>query len=881
MCMKQYVKKTIRLMLVLIPFFMMTQVENVYASSSTPTPTPKQVQGNVTVSSDNIYDDEEITVELEIQGTQLVNVEAANDIVLLLDCSGSMASDEKFSGMISASKKFIENTNFSKQRVSIVSYATEVNSCKLSTDKSSLETYLDGLEASGGTNTHLAIDEAVSILQSQKRDKAHSVMVLLTDGAATDQTAALQAAETAKTLGIRFYTVGLYGASSSGSSAYEDMLKQIATTADHHYFVGPDGVVEVYKEIAAEIAKANAYEVVIEQTLSSAFEIVPDSAEITEIVPTVTSDTIKWKRGELKDETLYLRYKVKVKEGTKAGTYPLTSYGKITYLDYLTNTKRFTLPVVNITVNKYPPTITSVSSTEFQVEGGEAFTIKGTHFEPDTDVYIGTARILNITVVDSNTITGVMVPRNQGVNVLKVINPDEKSASTDVRFVATPEISSVSPASGAYTGGTKVTIKGNYFMTGAVVTFDGVAAEVKNTYSEKLVVYTPALNKSGTVDIKVENPDGTSVVLSNGYTYEEEIIVKPEIEKISANNDFITGGTTVTITGDNFGTVQGKVYFGTQEATVTSWATGRIKVVVPAVTTPECVSIKVEDAEGKEGQLENAFTYKALPELTLTDISSYSTVEGTAATIKVFGSNFDYGDDFQVLIGGVEAEIKTETTSYVKVITPSSLVPGTYDIEVHNQNGLMAKLDMIFTVSPKPEEPAPEITSLSANSSIVGETNKIKIYANNLRYGDNFKVFIGGVEAEISSTTGKYVKISVPLISIPGTYDVTVQNEDGTTGTLSNGYTYNPVPPLPAPNITRLTVTSGTVGTATKVYADNIRYGDNFKVFVGGVQANIKSRAGKYVNIQIPNGLAPGTYSVTIENNDGMTGTMDGAFTVK
>ena len=59
--MKKYTKKFFRFMLLLIPFVVLARAESVSASSVTmaPTPTPKQVQGSVSVSSDNIYDDEE------------------------------------------------------------------------------------------------------------------------------------------------------------------------------------------------------------------------------------------------------------------------------------------------------------------------------------------------------------------------------------------------------------------------------------------------------------------------------------------------------------------------------------------------------------------------------------------------------------------------------------------------------------------------------------------------------------------------------------------------------------------------------------------------------------------------------------------------------
>ncbi|NOR19666.1 MAG: hypothetical protein GQ538_06215 [Xanthomonadales bacterium] len=85
---------------------------------------------------------------------------------------------------------------------------------------------------------------------------------------------------------------------------------------------------------------------------------------------------------------------------------------------------------------------------------------------------------------------------------------------------ALPEISSISPTSGSVDGGTSVTINGKNFSKQATVTFGGLAVtavDVRN--GKRMNVVTPA-SPSGVVDVTVNNPDGNSVTLVGGFTYE-------------------------------------------------------------------------------------------------------------------------------------------------------------------------------------------------------------------------------------------------------------------------------------------------------------------------------------------------------------------------
>ena len=105
-----------------------------------------------------------------------------------------------------------------------------------------------------------------------------------------------------------------------------------------------------------------------------------------------------------------------------------------------------------------------------------------------------------------------------------VTNPDGKSDTLAGGFTyiepPPPTLTRVEPAKDLVTGGSTVKIIGEDFQDGATVTIGGNAASnVIFVSPTELSVEVPA-GTEGSVDIVVTNPDGKSVTLTGGFTYE-------------------------------------------------------------------------------------------------------------------------------------------------------------------------------------------------------------------------------------------------------------------------------------------------------------------------------------------------------------------------
>ena len=172
------------------------------------------------------------------------------------------------------------------------------------------------------------------------------------------------------------------------------------------------------------------------------------------------------------------------------------------------------------------PLIGSINPNTGSISGGTGVTINGGNFTSGASVIIGGVSATSVSVVNSSTITAVTGAHSAGAVDVVVMNPDSQSATlaNGFTYVANPPppaptVTTVSPNSGSNEGGTAVTISGTGFVTGATVSFSGIAATNVNVTSSTSITATTPAHDIGSVDIVVKNPDGQSSTLPNGYSY--------------------------------------------------------------------------------------------------------------------------------------------------------------------------------------------------------------------------------------------------------------------------------------------------------------------------------------------------------------------------
>ena len=188
-------KRILSIVLAVLMLVSLLPVTALAAGPVTDYSTVTEQDGNVTVKKTAVWTDKtqgkaKITFELT-GGTSTSTEIAKTDIVLVIDCSGSMEGKrmteakkaatsfvEKFLGT-SAPQNYKDNV-----RIAIVPYATDVQTgCGLTNQRDTLNSTIKYLNAYGGTHIQAGIHKARMLLQSS--DATNKIMVVLTDGEPT------------------------------------------------------------------------------------------------------------------------------------------------------------------------------------------------------------------------------------------------------------------------------------------------------------------------------------------------------------------------------------------------------------------------------------------------------------------------------------------------------------------------------------------------------------------------------------------------------------------------------------------------------------------------------------------------------------------------
>ena len=258
------------------------------------------------VSTDRIDCDGTLRVRLALTATPDI-VSNPTDIALVLDRSGSMAGDP-LAAMKLGAKTFIDiiaeatggapsGEIGSGSRIGIVSFAaTATADTALITSVDALKDAVDALSAGGNTNHADAFSTAAGLFDPASTNA--KVIVMFTDGNTTAGAPPAPVAAAARAQGIIIYCIGLVGSDGVDVSA----LNEWATDPDAtHVAVTPDAadLEELFAQLAQNISKAGATNIVIHETLNPDFVITSIQSPSKGTATMLTSTSLRWNIDEL------------------------------------------------------------------------------------------------------------------------------------------------------------------------------------------------------------------------------------------------------------------------------------------------------------------------------------------------------------------------------------------------------------------------------------------------------------------------------------------------------------------------------------------------------------------------------------------------------
>ena len=330
-----------------------------------------------------------------------------------------------------------------------------------------------------------------------------------------------------------------------------------------------------------------------------------------------------------------------------------------------------------------------------------------------------------------------------------------------------PSITTLSPSSGPV--GASVTVAGTNFgatQGTSTIKFNGTVATPTSWSATSIVAPVPVGTTTGNVVVTI------SGIASNGVNF-TVTTTSPSITSLSPSSGPV--GTSVTVTGMNFGATQGTstVTFNGTAASPTSWSATSIVAPVPTGATTGNIFVTV----GGVASNGVAFTVGASGP-SITSVSPSLGPVGTSVTVT--GTNFggSQGSSTVAFNGTSAGVVSAWSATTIVAAVPLGATTGDVVVTVAGQ----ASNGVPFTV-------APDITSLSQTSGAVG--TQITITGTNFgsSQAGNSVTFDGTAATTFSSWSATSIGVTVPAGAATGNVVVTTDSlsSNGVSFTVSSG----------------------------------------------------------------------------------------------
>jgi alpha-tubulin suppressor-like RCC1 family protein len=211
-----------------------------------------------------------------------------------------------------------------------------------------------------------------------------------------------------------------------------------------------------------------------------------------------------------------------------------------------------------------------------------------------------------------------------GLTGVSAIASGNHSLALGGTLTTLPSVTKVEPALGFPSGGTAVTITGAN-LTGATGVKFGSAAAASFTIESSTTIKAVSPPGSGTVDITVTTPTGTSALSAFGRFGYSPCPIPTEVTAIEPSHGSFEGGTTVQIMGRGFECASAVEFGGRPAKSFTVTSPTSIIAVTPffPIVVPYFAPVFVRTSEGKGGG-GASFRFEP-PSMTTTTTSSRST----------------------------------------------------------------------------------------------------------------------------------------------------------------------------------------------------------------------------------------------------------------
>jgi N-acetylneuraminic acid mutarotase len=352
------------------------------------------------------------------------------------------------------------------------------------------------------------------------------------------------------------------------------------------------------------------------------------------------------------------------------------------------------------------------------VSFGDTVIIYGTNFPKQRSLVASTllgkgASVINVT---SNQVKAVVANEvNIPESPITLFMGLQTLSSTQTIKLTKPVVNSFAPLSG--TKDTEVILAGNYFSpisANNAVVMNGANLLVVRAAKSSIAVKIPSGIPPGNYPLSI------TVATQSVVTVTQFEIIAPAIGNVSPLNG--TWGSTVTITGTNFGTGinDNIVKFGTAQATILSATSTQMTAQVPSnlLTKNSILTVQVITVDNLSATYHTPFV---LDPPVITDFTPQSGKSNSLVMIN--GQNFNPVTANQlVTIGGRTADITSASPNQLIIRLPTSLTDSLVQIRIDLAEQFATSRQLFHLISPWrrvapfPGSPRADATSFVLNN---------------------------------------------------------------------------------------------------------------------------------------------------------------------
>lgn len=420
------------------------------------------------------------------------------------------------------------------------------------------------------------------------------------------------------------------------------------------------------------------------------------------------------------------------------------------------------------------PALHSIVPNNGATSGGTAVAVRGVLFRADcTLTFAGVPATTQF--VDATTLNAIAPPHAAGtVDVVLTCGSDV--ASLDDAFTyraATPQLSSVAPASGSTEGGTYVRISGSDIAPSCWPLFDGVPARDALVRDASTITAIAPPHASGKARVGLVCT-GTSTLLENAFTYSTAADAAAQITRIAPAA--AAAGEVVLIEGSGF-RPSDEVRFGELAARVLDSTPTSHTVIVPALSAgPTNVTIRAGENLTTTGPVFTVSEPKA-PRIT-----RVSLIAAAGAEIVIEGTSLRAPYTFAM--NGVPLPIVSLLPNRAVVRLPNGITAGSHPIAIVDPNNQIATLGPAVNVRTE----GVVVTSVVAACAQTDGGIDVTIT------GSGFASGASVTFDEIPATNVVVVNATTITARVPANYagsaTIAVKNSDGSTSTLTDAFRY-------------------------------------------------------------------------------------------